>query len=95
MNRIRGHFPHHVWFVIAALVLTGCGKTALAQQDEDSANPPTLKNESVLVDAAVLLELELSEEKDQNCIDCHSDKDELINTAAAEEVVEAESSGEG
>jgi hypothetical protein len=47
------------------------------------------------VDAAVLLELELSEEKDQNCIDCHSDKDELINTAAAEEVVEAESSGEG
>ena len=38
---------------------------------------------------------DMADEEEDHCLDCHTDKDRLIDTAAPEEEVVHESSGEG
>jgi hypothetical protein len=71
--------------LIIILFLAGCQTATLESVPTTTANPPTLAVEPT-VEAVV--------EVDQ-CVSCHTDKEQLISTAKPEEEVEEESSGVG
>ena len=95
MKRFGRFIPKRTWILVAALLITGCGNAVEAQLDVEPLNPLRVDQESEIADDSVLPMPQSDAEVDQNCIDCHNDKEQLIDTAAPEEVVEAESSGEG
>ena len=94
-KRLSPNFAKHLLPILVALLLTSCGEAGEAQQNLDHPNPPLVEDEAEIPDESDLIQDLQDAVADQNCIDCHSDKDQLINTAKPEEVVEAESSGEG
>jgi hypothetical protein len=88
--------------IIAALILAlafllvGCSSEVPAeptptQEQEVSEPTPT----EVVEENSPAVEQEVEVAVDQACVDCHQDKERLIDTADPEEPVEAESSGEG
>jgi hypothetical protein len=88
----------HRWFyllLITGLLLSSCQTTDVAVFNPDSQTASQAKVNPLTVqvsaqNANVVAELEESE-----CLNCHADKERLIETAKEEEVVEAESSGVG
>lgn len=84
------------WFfllLIAALLLPGCQTADTTAPDTQAplqakVNPLTISISSQ--QGNIVSELEESE-----CLNCHSDKQHLIDTAKVEEVAESESSGVG
>ena len=78
-------------YIFAAFVvlLSGCSNTDGSMIEEDITKANTL--------LASVLQSESGSEKLENneCLNCHSDKDLLIETAKPEEVVESESKGVG
>ena len=87
------------WFSIlmaAILLLSSCMSADMSASLDRSVMPlsdPESKDISLTNE---LMEVEQGEPQDESeCLKCHSDKERLIETAKAEEVVEAESSGVG
>lgn len=88
----------HRWFyllLITGLLLSSCQTTNVAVINPDTQTASQAKVNPLAVsvsaqDVDILAELEESE-----CLNCHADKERLIETAKEEEVVEAESSGVG
>ena len=87
----------HRWIyllLITTLLLPGCQTTEPATTSDAQAPSQAKVN---------LLSLSISEQfenadlqiEGNECLDCHSDKERLIETAKAEEEAEAESSGVG
>lgn len=84
---IRGVF---VVVVLAAALLSACKSAAVE-------TPPSPETQAVTVEPTdtVLATLTDVPEEPNPCLDCHQDKQMLIDTGAPEEVVVIESKGEG
>jgi uncharacterized lipoprotein YajG len=88
----------HRWFfllLIAALLLPSCQTTDVVATVSDTQTLLQTKVDPLKVSvsaqhANIALELEVNE-----CLNCHSDKERLIETAKEEELAESESSGVG
>ena len=72
-------------------LLFGCGQAA-APEATTEADAPT--GEATSIDE-ILASVAQKPDSIDYCIECHSDKDQLINTAAPEEEVISENEGEG
>lgn len=73
---------------VMALVV-GCSGGPSAQAPTATSEPPPPTQ------VAVPTAITAGAPSDQDCIDCHQDKDSLISTAKQEEAVEEESEGAG
>ena len=71
--------------VFFSLIIWACGSGSKAA--EPTIISPTAISHPIDVPVAYV--------ESNHCLDCHSDKQELIDTAKPEEVVESESSGAG
>jgi len=88
----------HRWLfllLIAALLLPSCQTTDMAATVSDTQALLQTKVDPLTISisvqhANIVPELEVNE-----CLDCHSDKERLIETAKEEELAESESSGVG
>ena len=72
-----------------AFLLIGCGQTAGTEATTEVGNPAETASPTEVVPVA-----EQTAPVDY-CIECHSDKDQLIDTAAPEQEVISENEGEG
>ena len=81
MNRIR------VLLFAAgfSLIIWACGSSS------KTAEPATIAPTAI----SLPIDVSVAYAESNHCLDCHSDKQELIDTAKPEEVVESESSGAG
>ena len=68
-----------------SLVMWACGSGA--KTAEPTSIPPLA--------TSIPLNVPIAYAKSDHCLDCHSDKQQLIDTAKPEEVVEKESTGAG
>ena len=88
----------HRWFcllLITGLLLSSCQTTDVAVINSDTQTASQAKVNPLSVSVSVQ-NMNIEEELEESeCLNCHSDKERLIETAKAEEVVEAESSGVG
>jgi hypothetical protein len=74
-----------------SLLISSCQPAETA-----SVKPKTVSREVPVVSALINSPVQAADPIENNeCLDCHSDKDRLIETAKAEEPVEAESKGVG
>ncbi|MGD2253326.1 MAG: hypothetical protein PVF70_10480 [Anaerolineales bacterium] len=89
---MRNHRFRTVLMLAAVWILAAC-TTQQAPADQDTSTEPSPTTPSEATTPAEVEE-PLVEVIDE-CIACHSDKDRLIDTAAPEEPVEVESTGEG
>lgn len=91
-----------VWIGLLLLLLTACGQSASVPVAESPAEEPIAASSQVseaapvaaVVDSAAEEGVAVQEEVDY-CLECHTDKQMLIDTAKPEEEVIAENSGEG
>ncbi len=95
-----GHrLPYRLIGVVVFAFLTGCRAEAqLASSPTPELETPVSEIHTIASLASVenvSLTLPDEEPADEQCIACHEDKQRLIDTAAAENTVEVESSGEG
>ena len=74
-----------------ALLLLGCGQVV---EPEATAEPEDPISETVSIEDVLASVAQKPAPVDQ-CVECHSDKDQLINTASPEEEVASENEGEG
>jgi uncharacterized protein YcfL len=88
----------HKWFyslLITTLLLASCQSTEVTSADP--ATQPLLQAKvnplPISVSAQQMSDASVPEVNE--CLNCHADKQRLIDTAKEEEVVEAESSGVG
>ena len=68
--------------------------SACTPKGSESPVPPTAADIQPTNAVAQVVEPTAAPQKD-NCVDCHTDKNQLIDTAKPEEVVEEESEGAG
>jgi hypothetical protein len=74
-----------------SLLISSCQPTETA-----SLKPKTLSREIPVVSALINSPAQAADPIENNeCLNCHSDKDRLVETAAPEEPAEAESKGVG
>ena len=86
----KQYFSVPLFLTIFLLGLSGCAGTTPIP--ETPTEEPV--EEETPVNEAAAQEAEVAQEPNY-CLDCHADKDQLIATAKAEEVVETESEGAG
>jgi len=91
---MRQHWCFHL-LLITTLLLSSCQTTEMAAAELDMHTFPLAKVNPLIISffakqGSVTSELEVNE-----CLNCHSDKERLIETAEEEEIVESESSGVG
>lgn len=86
------------WFyllLITTMLLSSCQAKEMAASDSE-AHPSLLPKVDPLTVSVLAQQAEPTAQIDPNeCLDCHEDKERLIETAKEEEVAEAESSGVG
>jgi len=88
----------HRWFylfLITGLLISSCQTTDLAVISPGVQTASQAKVNQLPVSVSSLKGDILAELEENECLNCHSDKARLIDTAKEEEVVEAESSGVG
>ena len=88
----------HRWFfllLIAALLLPSCQTTDAAATVPDTQEPLQAKVNLLTVSISAQYANDTPELVVNECLNCHSDKQRLIDTAKAEEPAESESSGVG
>jgi len=86
------------WFfliLIAALLLPGCQTTEATSADLGAQSPLQVKVNPLTISVSALHFGTTSQLEENECLNCHSDKERLIDTAKVEVFVEAESSGVG
>ena len=86
-----------VGFLLLVFLMAGCAKPTTATnevQPTPSENPAPTEMDPI-TPTEPITEVQTEEAADSNCISCHVDKDQLINTADPIEEIESESSGEG
>ena len=83
-------------FMTATLLLSSCMSPDVSASLDSSAAPVlnTVSEDIVSADDPAKVETDEAQVTDE-CLDCHSDKERLIETAKVEEESEAESSGVG
>ena len=85
--------------LILVFLISACSQTSETQppatQEPELSSSPTAEIEPTAVAEASIEEVEPTEEAVDYCLSCHTDKDELIDTAKPEEEVISESEGEG
>jgi hypothetical protein len=88
-----------IGFLLLVILIAGCAKatpptpTAEVPPSPSESSAPTAIDE--ITPTQPISEVQTSEAADSNCIACHVDKDQLINTADPVEEKESDSSGEG
>jgi hypothetical protein len=88
----------HRWFfllLIAALLLPSCQATDAVTTDPDIHASQQAKVNPLTVSISAQSGNVSPELEENECLNCHSDKQRLIDTAKVEEVAESESSGVG
>lgn len=84
--------PYLLWSALLFLLLFGSGCNAATPE----AAVPTAAAEATATRAPIVIMTPTpAPAADNLCLDCHTDKERLIQTARAEPVVESESKGEG
>jgi hypothetical protein len=82
--------------VLLAMLITGCqGEAVTNPAEEVYASVDTHPQGETAPIAAALLPTSQTPAVPNECLNCHADKQRLIDTAKPEEVAESESSGVG
>ena len=88
----------HRWFYLflaTILLRASCQSTEVASADPATQSLPRAKVDPLAVSVSAQQVSNASAPEVNECLNCHADKQRLIDTAKEEEVVEAESSGVG
>ena len=103
-KRNRGH-EHvvlkslRIGFLLLVFLMAGCAKPTTPMATTEVQPTPSENQAPTDIDPITptepITEVQTEEPADSNCISCHVDKDQLINTADPVEEKESESSGEG
>jgi len=90
----RTRLLQHLALTVCALLLSACGAQAVTETTSPDPTMPAPQTASEEMAAGDPQPAPLEQDPD-HCSDCHSEKQQLIDTAAPEEPVEVESKGEG
>jgi hypothetical protein len=83
---------------LSVLLIAGCTSTTAPTPQPELTTPvesATPGDTIEVVPTEVSTQIQTEESADSQCIACHQDKDQLIQTADPVEEIETESSGEG
>jgi cytochrome c5 len=100
ISQVLAHSSVLVICMLASLALLASACQTAQSEEAISSDPDTMPEETAQLPSATAQPFADSPDSEEDisedhCLDCHTDKDRLIDTAAPEEEVVEESSGEG